>query len=297
MKKAIFITFSTAALLSTSLSANQTTQIGKISTHAGKKDYSNSKTKVDGKTYGLNYNQNIKDFSLSLGYAKDSVNRIDPVSKAPTDTLNVKKYNLKLDYNLNKQLALKTSYLKIIDNLAPTDQGKVYGIGATYKLPKGFGVGFDYYKSNYNPFNVNQYDLAVYKGFKIDELKGKVTVGTKFINIDGETYNPNDPLPKQYDFYDKNYNTTFVKLGVNYNGFTAGAGAFFGKRIFTVMDNGTKVQHHAMEQDKTYMLSLGKKFKSFDIIAKYSYQNGKELPEIQDDVDTKVTSLALSYKF
>jgi len=64
-----------------------------------------------------------------------------------------------------------------------------------------------------------------------------------------------------------------------------------------VLKDGTKVQHHAMEQDKTYMISFGKKFKNFDLIASYSYQNGKELPEKQDDVDTKVTSLMLKYKF
>jgi len=39
------------------------------------------------------------------------------------------------------------------------------------------------------------------------------------------------------------------------------------------------------------MVTLGKKFKNFDIIIKYSYQNGKELPENQSDVDTKVASL------
>ncbi len=52
-----------------------------------------------------------------------------------------------------------------------------------------------------------------------------------------------------------------------------------------------------MEQDETYMISLGKKFKDFDIMTKYSYQNGKELPENTDDVDTKVISLILTYKF
>ena len=77
----------------------------------------------------------------------------------------------------------------------------------------------------------------------------------------------------------------------------AGVATFFGKRAFTVLKNGTKVQHQAMEQDKTYMVSVGKKFKDFDLIAKYSFQNGTELPENQDDVDTKVTSLMLKYKF
>ena len=45
------------------------------------------------------------------------------------------------------------------------------------------------------------------------------------------------------------------------------------------------------------MLNFGKKFKDFEIMAKYSYQNGKELPENRDDVDTQIISLSLSYKF
>lgn len=64
-----------------------------------------------------------------------------------------------------------------------------------------------------------------------------------------------------------------------------------------VLEYGVRVQHHAMEQDKTYMVNFGKKFKNFDLIAKYSYQNGIELPANQEDVDTKVVSLNFTYKF
>jgi len=166
--------------------------------------------------------------------------------------------------------------------------------GVTFEK-SGLGMNIDYYRSDYKPFDVNQYNLSVYKGFKIDELKGNFTVDTMFIRIDGDTYNPN--APKQYHFYKKNYNPMFVKLGLNYQGYIGGVGAFFGKRIFTVVDGGLKVQHYAIKQDKTYMVSLGKKFKNFDITIKYSYQNGKELPENQSDVDTKVALLQLNYRF
>lgn len=255
----------------------------------GKKDYTNSKTKIDGKTLNLNISHKYKNSNISLGYLKDDVNRVLP--NGTEQDLHVKKYNAIYQHTINQKLDLKASYIKIIDNLAPTDQGKVYGLGATYKLSKGFGVGLDYYKSDYNPFNVNQYDISVYKGFKFDNLKAKLTVGSKFIRIDGDNYIP------AYKFADKSYNPIFVKVGLNYQGFTVGIGTFFGKRMFTVLDNGTKVQHHAMQQDKTYMLKLAKSFQNLQVGLKYSFQNGDELPENQKDVDTKVTSLFLKYKF
>jgi hypothetical protein len=268
-----------------------------VSLTSGKKDYTNSMTSVDGKTLNLNLSHKYENGKISLGYLKDDVERKHDITQADLTDLHIKKYNAKYRHFINQKLDLKVNYIKIIDNLAPTDQGKVYGIGAGYKLPKGFGVNVDYYKSDYAPFNVNQYDLALYKGFKIDTLKGKFTVGTKVIRIDGDTYNPNSPTPQQYNFYDKSYNTQFIKLGLNYQGYVMGTGAFLGKNLFTVLDDGTKVQHHAREIKKAYMFSLGKKFKNFDIIAKYSFKDSNELPENRNNVDVKVTSIMFNYKF
>jgi len=257
-----------------------------VSLTAGKKDYINSAKKIDGNTLNFSVAHKYEDGKISLGYLKDDVNLITN----PKGDLEVKKYNAKYNHQLGEKLNLKASYIKILDNQAPTDQGKVYGLGATYKFQKGFGTKFDIYKSDYETFDVNQYDLSFFKGFKVGETKGKVTLIGKSIKIDGNKYG-------SYTFKDKDYFTTGVKLGLNYHGYVAGMGAFFGERIFTILDDGTKVQHHAIEQDKTYVLSLGKKFKNFDIIAKYSFQNGNELPEGRNDVDTKVTVLQVNYKF
>lgn len=262
-----------------------------ISVLGGKKDYSNSKTKVDGTLLEIQTTHQYEKNTLSLGVSKDKVKRKNNFgNNANLPTLEVEKYNISYGYKFLDNLDTKISYLKIIDNLSPTDQGKIYGIGATYNINKGFGIGIDYYKSDYEQFDVNQYDVSVFKGFQIDEMKLKASIVAKAIDIDGDRYG-------NYLFKDKDYFTTGVKLGMNYQGYVAGVGAFFGKRMFAVMDEGRKVQHHAMEQDKTYMISFGKKFKNFDIIAQYSYQNGKELPENQNDVDTKVTSLMFKYKF
>lgn len=256
----------------------------------GIKDYTNSLTKVDGKLQNIDISHKLSNHMISLGYQKDNVDRQHSISKANLPSLEVKKYNAKYNYKLNDKTNFKASYIKIIDNLAPTDQGKIYGIGGNYSIAKGLVTGLNIYKSDYETFDVNQYDFSISKGFKIDNLKLKASIIAKKIDIDGNKY-------AGYTFEDKDYFTTGIKLGANYNGYIAGVGAFFGKRAFTVLDDGAKVQHHAMEQDKTYMLSLGKKFKDFDIMAKYSFQNGKELPENRDDVDTKVVSLSLSYKF
>jgi len=281
MKKTILSTM----LLTLALNANSD-----IYLNTGIKDYSNSKTKVDGKTNNVGINFNYQNSYINLNYMKDEVNKEHPVTKKSMEQLNVKKYNINYKYKVSDKLSLKANYIKIIDNLAPTDQGKIYGLGVKYNYFKGLGTSFDVYRSDYNNFNVNQYDLSIYKGFKIGEIKSKVTLIAKKIEIDGDKYG-------NYIFKDKDYLTTGIKLNGSYNGYVGGIGAFFGKRIFSVLKDGTKVQHHAMEQDKTYMISFGKKFKNFDLIASYSYQNGKELPEKQDDVDTKVTSLMLKYKF
>ncbi|MEA3314672.1 MAG: hypothetical protein U9Q30_02285 [Campylobacterota bacterium] len=281
MKKIILNTI----ILSTIVNANSdiylTTSI---------KDYSNSKTKIDGKTNNLGINYKYTNSYINLNYTKDEVNRKHPISKNNIEALDVDKYNLNYKYKVNNKISLKLNYIKIIDNLAPTDQGKIYGAGLKYNFIKGLETSLDIYKSDYKTFDVNQYDLSIYKGFKIKDIKSKITLIAKSIKIDGDKYG-------NFTFKDKEYFTTGIKLNSLYNGYLAGVGVFFGKRAFAVLKDGQKVQHHAMEQDKTYMGSFGKKFKNFDLIASYSYQNGKELPENQDNVDTKVTSLMLKYKF
>ncbi|WP_122893917.1 hypothetical protein [Arcobacter peruensis] len=255
-----------------------------------KKDFSNSATKLEGKIQDLGINLSVKQHQFSLGYINDKVDREHYMSHNTLESLDVKKYNLKYENKINEALSLKANYIKIIDNLAPTDQGKIYGLGAKYNINKGLELAVDLYKSDYKTFDVHQYDFSLSKKLKINNLKVKVSAIVKSINIDGEKYG-------SYSFDDKDYLTAGLKVNANYNSYLLGAQAFFGKRVFTVFNDGTKVQHHAMEQDKRYMISLGKKFKDFDVVLAYLYQNGKELPENKDDVDTSVTTLAFKYNF
>ena len=52
-----------------------------------------------------------------------------------------------------------------------------------------------------------------------------------------------------------------------------------------------------MEQEKTYSIKLGKKFKSFDMVLSHLYQKGNELPENRNDVQQRITAFMLKYKF
>lgn len=263
---------------------------GTISYEYGIKNYNNSMTKVDGKVQNIDLGYKVNQHLFNLGYQGDNVDRQHDISKINLPSLDVEKYNAKYRYIFSEKLNFKVSYIKIIDNLSPTDQGKVFGIGGNYTLFSGLDTAIDIYKSQYEDFDVNQYDVTISKAFKINDLKLKATIIAKKIDIDGQKYG-------SYSFKDKDYFTTGFKIGANYNGYFTGIGTFVGKRIFTVFNDGINVQHHAMQQDEMYMLSFGKKFKNFQVMTKYSYQNGKELPENRDNVDTQIISLSLSYKF
>jgi hypothetical protein len=261
-----------------------------ISYQHGIKDYKNSMSKIDGKVQILSLSHRLSSHDISFTYQGDNVDRSHSITKVNLPSLDVEKYSAKYQYKLNQNIALNANYIKIIDNLATIYQGKVYGIGAKYFINKSLSSKVKLYKSDYKKFDVNQLDISISKKFKIDNIKLKTTAIAKKIDINGNSYG-------NYNFKDKDYFTTALKIGANYNGYIFGVGSFFGKRVFTVLDDGTKVQHHAMEQNKTYMISVGKKIDDFTIKAKYSYQNGKELPENRDNVDTKIVSLSISYKY
>jgi hypothetical protein len=142
---------------------------------------------------------------------------------------------------------LKLSYINIDDNLAPTDNGKVYGIGLKYKI-----ASLDYYRSDYDSFDVNQYDLILQKGFKVDNFTIKPSLMLKAISIDGDKYGT-------YRFSDKDYFAYGASLSVGYNDYFGAISTLLGKRVFTTLENGTKVQHHAMEQKRAIGVAIGKK--------------------------------------
>ena len=281
MKKILF----TGALLTSCLLANS-----EISTSYTYKDYENSKTKTQGKTLDYRLLHNFENSQIAVNYEDSLTKRENEVTKAKLISLEVEKLSMKYLYNIRNDLSFKTSFMNIEDNLAPTDNGKIYGLGLIKSIDNFNDIKVDTYLSNYADFNVNQYDLTFVKKFKFNDINFMGQTGVKYIDINGSKYG-------NYSLKDNYYTSYFFNLNANYNSFIFGLGFMNGDRLFAVQEDGLKVEHHGLEQSKNYMVSLGKKFKDIDIISKYIYSNSDELPENRNDVKSQFVSLGLNYKF
>ena len=63
------------------------------------------------------------------------------------------------------------------------------------------------------------------------------------------------------------------------------------------MSEGFKVQHHAMEINRTYALSIGKTISNIVLRVQYIYQRAEELPAQNKDVEIKNIRFIANYKF
>lgn len=252
----------------------------------GIKSYENSKFKQDGKSNTVVFKQINQSNQFTILAVKDKVNlKNHPLSK----TLEVEKYGGNFLQKFDAY-DLRGSYLKIIDNLAPTDQGKVYGIGIDRKEKNNILIGIDYYKSDYKKFDVNQYSVKFNKGFMIEDNKYKFLLTFSSIEIDGDKYGT-------YTFKDKKYFTSDIQLKNQNKYFNGFIGMNKGKKMFGVSNDGLQVQHHAMEFDKVYYLGMNKKIKDFTFGLVYNYSMGSELPENTTNVKTRNTMMSIGLSF
>lgn len=275
----------TTALLSSYLLANS-----EISSYYTYKDYDNSKTKTEGKTLDYRFLHNFQNSELTINYEDSLTKRENELTKIKMTSLEIEKLSMKYLYHISNDLSIKTSFINIEDNLAPTDNGKVYGFGFNKNIDSSNQIKLDTYLSDYEDFNVNQYDFTFIKKFRFENINFQAQTGIKYIDINGEKY-------QNYILEDNYYMSYFLNLNANYNGFILGLGVINGDRLFSVQEDGLKVEHHALEQNKTYLVSLGKKFQNIDVITKYINSNSKELPENRDDVSSKFFTFGLNYKF
>ena len=276
-------------LLGTSLWATSETVHSSIITYIESKDFDNSVQKEDGKVYGIGADIHLDHSEYRFAYEHGDTNTKQPPLK---EDLITDKLFLKYSYDLQNDFAFNINYINILnDNIAITDGGQTYGAGLSYKIKKNINSNFTQYYTNYDDFNVYQSDFTLDYKMKINDVKVKLTSITKYINLDeknlnGFTKNAED-----------DYLTTGVKLHLHYEGYHFGAAAYFGKRVFAVMDDGFKIQHHAMEFDRTYAVGIGKNISDFVLRLQYIYSRAEELPMENENVEISNFRVLLNYKF
>ncbi len=260
-----------------------------VSTYFESKDYSGSVQKEDALVYGVGIDLHYKNSAYKLNYESAKAQTKQPPLK---NDLNYQKIFLKYGHTFNDHFKFNTNYINILhDNIAITDNGNVYGAGLTYTLNKNLSTNFTQFYSDYDDFNVYQSDLSIHYKTKIDNIKLGISSITKYIDIDEDTKNS---FTKNAN---KHYFSSGLKLHSHYKTYHFGAGAYFGKRAFAVMSDGFKVQHHAMEFNKTYAMGIGKSVGNFVIRMQYVYQEAKEMPINNDNVSIQVFRFIANYKF
>jgi len=253
------------------------------------KNFENSKQKIDGKVIGVGADLHIKSSEIRFAYEHGKTNTKKPPLQ---DDLNVEKLFLRYAYVFNKKMTFNFNYLTVLhDNIAITDGGVAYGLGMSYLHSKQFGMNFTQFYTDYQDFNVYQSNFNIDLKTQIGLYKIKLTSENIYINIDEENKN----------IFTKNakneYFTSAIKLHTHYNTWHFGAAAYFGKRVFAIMNDGFKIQHHAMEFDRTYAVGIGKNINRVVIRLQYIFQRAIELPMNNKDVKVKNLRVIANYKF
>ncbi|MEA1916522.1 MAG: hypothetical protein U9N42_03215 [Campylobacterota bacterium] len=255
-------------------------------------EYENSKQKKNAYMLGIGADVKKANQKLQLWYSYKQANTYKPPLN---DNVKMSKMFGRYNYTLNKKHTFNGSYMYILDNLAPTDLGNIYGAGYKNRSIKNVQISFNQYLSDYRDFNVNQSDLNLQYHYMLYGAAIDFHLIAKYINLVGYSnkyFNPKSKVVAPDDYF-----TTGVKLHVAHHGYHAGTGAFFGKRMFALMENGFVVQQHAMEFNETYMFKVGKKFKSLNVMLKYVFQEATELPINNKNVRMNIGSLIVHYKF
>lgn len=257
--------------------------------------FKNSKQKYEGQrvsTYGAYTTQGNK---LEAMYERAVTQTYQPPLD---DDLKVNKYYLKYKQQLNQENSLSFEYIYIDDNimvggknkygklLPKLDNTSIYALGYRYKA---FEI-VEYY-SDYENFDVYQTDLSYKLSHSFENFDASVVVLGKYIYLDDKDQEA--ALKNALS----NYYTAGAKLHVALGSYRLGAAALFGKRIFAVMFDGFRVQHHPMEIDKTYMAGITKHFEDFELQAKYVYQRAKEVPLNNENVIIQNIILTATYHF
>jgi hypothetical protein len=255
-------------------------------------DVENSKQKKRAYDGFLGYDLISGRSKLQLAYNYRLTDTYQPPLK---ENLKINKPFAKYSYTLKKEHQVNASYMYIMDNIAPTDGGNIFGIGYTNKSLKNIILKLNQYRSDYKDFNVDQSDISLQYHYTNSGANLDFFIMGKYIHLDDYSsaiFNPANKASSPDTYF-----TTGLKVHASHMGYHAGVGTFLGKRMFAVMNEGFVVQHHAMEFDRTYFAKVGKKFGKFDLMLRYVYQRATETPINNPDVVLNATSLILHYHF
>jgi hypothetical protein len=252
------------------------------------KKYTNSKQKIDGRVYGIggdiHYGKNALRFAYEDGAA---TTKKPPLT---TDLTNQKLF-LRYRYRLTNKLYFHLNYLTVLyDNIAITSGGKGYGGGVEYLYNKQLSSSFTQYFVQYSDFKTYQSDLKLNYKTTLNAVKMQLSLLGKYIKLQDIHQNSFTCNAKNH------YTTAGVKIHMHYKSYHFVGGAYFGKRVFAVMNDGFKLQHHAMEFNRTYALGVGKTFNKFIARVQYAYNRATELPINNPDVKITNITLMLNYK-
>ena len=251
-------------------------------------DFSNSLQKTNGDLIGVGGDIHSDNSEYKFAFEHANTDTKQPPLK---EDLTTSKIFLKYGYSYDNGLQLRLNYINILeDNIAPTVHGAVYGAGLEYTMEK-ISLGFVQYYTDYKEFDVYQSDLKVEYKTKISDIGIKLTGITKYIKLNDYQSNSFSNNAQE------EYFTTALKIHTHYQSYHFGAALYLGERAFAIMNDGFKIQHHAMEFDQTYALGVGKSFANMVLRLQYIHQEATELPLNNQGVEVDNLRLIVNYKF
>jgi len=252
-----------------------------------KRDFKNSAQKTKGDIRSIQLQHTLQNHKLKVAY---DITRTTTKEHIPKD-LRVEKIYARYTYDLNKEFNIYTGYIHINDNLVSTDGGQVFSLGLDYNPTKKLRLGMASYYGKYDIMKT--YQLDVYASYKTNfsQIKSKSLIMTKQINIRECQTGAICSKAKS------SYLTLGLKQSFKYESYMLRMGTFLGKRTFAVMQDGFRVQHHAMEINKTIFMGLGKSFSSVDVNLNYIYQEATELPSQTKEVEIRNIMISLKYRY
>jgi hypothetical protein len=260
-----------------------------LETYIQTMQFTNSVQKEDAMVYGILADIHHERSEYKVAYELGQTNTKQPPLK---EDLRTDKLFAKYNHSFENGFEANLNYINILnDNIAITNGGKTFGAGVSYNFNKQFKANITQFLTHYDDFEIAQSDLTLSFKTELNNIHFKLTSLTKYININEKNANT---FTKNAD---ENYLTSGVKLHAHYESYHMGVGAYFGKRVFAIMDDGFKIQHHSMEFDCTYALGVGKNIGDYVFRLQYLYQRATELPVLNENVEISNLRIIANYKF